>query len=60
MKSIDHQLADANQWYSTIIALMRDDIAISFVTLKRGLVVMVSREYSRNIGHIGHGCRKFA
>ena len=45
MKSIDHQLADANQWYSTIIALMRDDIAISFVTLKRGLVVMVSREY---------------
>ena len=27
------------------IALMRDDVAISLVTSKRGLVVMVSREY---------------
>ena len=26
-------------------ALMRDDVAISLVTSKRGLVVMVSREY---------------
>ena len=32
-----------------IIALMRDDVAISLVTSKRGLVVMVSREYLRNI-----------
>ena len=31
------------------IALMRDDVAISLVTSKRGLVVMVSREYLRNI-----------
>ena len=35
----------------TSIALMRDDVAISLVTSKRGLVVMVSREYLRNIGN---------
>ena len=28
-----------------IIALMRDDVTISLVTSKRGLVVMLSREY---------------
>ena len=27
------------------IALMRDDVTISLVTSKRGLVVMLSREY---------------
>ena len=32
-----------------LIALMRDDVEISLVTSKRGLVVMVSREYLRNI-----------
>ena len=39
-----------------VIALMRDDVTVSLVTSKRGLVVMLSREFKKTLGQIKHAC----
>jgi len=41
---------------AALIALMRDDVTVSLVTSKRGLVVMLSREFKKLLGQIKHAC----
>ena len=46
LKNVVHNVPWFSRFYKLLkIVLMRDDLKISLVTLKRGLVVMVSREY---------------
>lgn len=46
LKNVVHNVPWFSRFYKLLkIVLMRDDVEISLVTSKRGLVVMVSREY---------------
>ena len=45
LSAICPQVCFSNLVMTVEIALMRDDVTISLVTSKRGLVVMLSREY---------------